>query len=100
MKGILRFGRPTYLPFNMLAMSQHPVSFSNGTTTSWSETENRADFDKAKSERRGIWGCMTYTTTIAYLDSEAVLSVTIDNQDSIVTALELLHYLSICPEYL
>ncbi len=103
-------------PFNMLAMSQHPILMANETNRGWKPAEIWDDNVEAVSERRGIWGDFTYTTTIAYawgraesdirekgtgyLDDEVILSVGIDDQDGLygkVLVSDLLSCLRICP---
>ena len=103
-------------PFNMLAISQHPILLANETTTGWSAEETWDDVHEALSENRGFWAHLTYTTTIAYawgreesdvkekgtgyLDDVVILSVGIDDQDQVygrVAVTELLQCLRVCP---
>ncbi|TAQ89657.1 hypothetical protein B7494_g2033 [Chlorociboria aeruginascens] len=104
------------LPFNMLAISQHPILFANETTTGWTEQETWDDVPEARMENRGFWAHVTYTTTIAYawgseegdirekgtgyLDDEVILSVGVDDQDQVygrVLVSDLLQCLRVCP---
>ncbi|PVH89050.1 hypothetical protein DL98DRAFT_508889 [Cadophora sp. DSE1049] len=103
-------------PFNMLAISQHPILLANETNRGWKPAEIWDDVPEAKDEERDIWGEFTYTTTIAYawgraesdirekgtgyLDDEVILSVGIDDKDGLygkVVAADLLQCLRICP---
>ncbi|KAH7409520.1 hypothetical protein BKA64DRAFT_570446 [Cadophora sp. MPI-SDFR-AT-0126] len=103
-------------PFNMLAVSQHPILLANETNRGWKPLEIWDDVPEAKHENRGVWGEFTYTTTIAYawgraesdirekgtgyLDDEVILSVGIDDKDGLygkVVAQDLLQCLRICP---
>lgn len=103
-------------PFNMLAVSQHPMLFSNETATGWTAEESWDDVPEAVEEGRGFWAKFTYTTTIAYawdreegdvrekgvgyLDDEVILSVGIDDSYQVygrVLVSELLQCLRICP---
>ncbi|PQE32831.1 hypothetical protein CJF32_00001293 [Rutstroemia sp. NJR-2017a WRK4] len=103
-------------PFNMLAVSHHPMLFSNETTTGWTAEESWDDVSEAREEGRGFWAKLTYTTTIAYawgreegdvremgvgfLDDEVMLSVGIDDIDQVygkVLVSDLLQCLRICP---
>ncbi|KAM3075397.1 hypothetical protein ACMFMG_007164 [Clarireedia jacksonii] len=103
-------------PFSMLAVSQHPMLFSNETTTGWTAKESWDDVPEAVEEGRGFWAKLTYTTTIAYawgreegdvremgvgfLDDEVILSVGIDDVDQVygkVVVSDLLQCLRICP---
>ncbi|PMD35427.1 hypothetical protein L207DRAFT_637792 [Hyaloscypha variabilis F] len=103
-------------PFNMLAVSQHPILLRNETNRGWTPEEIWDDVLEARSENRTYWGQFTYTTTIAYawgreesdireknngyLDDEVILSVGIDDQNGLyakVKVSELLQCLKICP---
>lgn len=105
-------------PFNMLAVSKHPVLFANGTNRGWTPgaTWDDAGISLEEAERRGEFGKFTYTTTIAYawgrdeydvrekyagyLDDEVIISVGIDDQDGLygkVRVSDLLQCLRICP---
>lgn len=103
-------------PFNMLAVSQHPILMANETNRGWKPAEIWDDVPEAKNEERGTWGEFTYTTTIAYalgraesdirekgtgyLDDEVILSVGIDDSDGLygkVVVADLLQCLRICP---
>lgn len=86
-------------PFNMLAVSQHPLLMANETNRGWTATEIWDDVADAKEKEKGIWGDFTYTTTIAYawgraesdiwekgtgyMDDEVILSVGIDDKDGL-----------------
>ncbi|KAI9056184.1 hypothetical protein LZ554_001112 [Drepanopeziza brunnea f. sp. 'monogermtubi'] len=103
-------------PFNMLAMSQHPILMANETNRGWKPAEIWDDVPEAKVEDRQAWGEFTYTTTIAYawgreesdirekgigyLDDEVILSLGIDDQNGLyskIMVLDLLQCLKICP---
>ncbi|KAL5317292.1 hypothetical protein ACEPPN_014387 [Leptodophora sp. 'Broadleaf-Isolate-01'] len=103
-------------PFNMLAVSQHPILMANETNRGWKPVEIWDDVPEAKDEQREVWGEFTYTTTIAYawgraesgirekgtgyLDDYVILSVGIDDKDGLygkVVAEDLLQCLRICP---
>ncbi|QSZ34856.1 hypothetical protein DSL72_007715 [Monilinia vaccinii-corymbosi] len=103
-------------PFNMLAVSQHPILFANETTTGWTAEESWDDNPEALLEGREFWAKLTYTTTIAYawsrkdgdirdkgvgyLDDQIILSVGVDDHDQVygrVLVSELLQCLKICP---
>ncbi|KAB8294793.1 hypothetical protein EYC80_006754 [Monilinia laxa] len=105
-------------PFNMLAISQHPILFANETTTGWTAKESWDDVPEALSEGRDFWAKLTYTTTIAYawnkedgdlrdkgagyLDDEIILSVGVDDHDQVygkVLVSELLQYIPIRDNY-
>jgi hypothetical protein len=103
-------------PFNMLAVSLHPILLANETSRGWTPEEIWDDVEESQSEKRRNWGQFTYTTTIAYawgkeesdirekgtgyLDDEVILSVGIDDQNGLyakVKASDLLQCLRICP---
>ncbi|KAE8450273.1 hypothetical protein EG329_006701 [Mollisiaceae sp. DMI_Dod_QoI] len=103
-------------PFNMLAVSQHPILFANETSRGWTAEEIWDDLPEALAAGRGEFGRFTYTTTIAYawgreesdirekgvgyLDDEVILSVGIDDEGGLygkVKVSELLQCLRICP---
>lgn len=101
-------------PFNMLAISQHPILLANETNRGWKPAEIWDDVPEAKD--REVRGNFTYTTTVAYawgraesdirekgtgyLDDEVILSVGIDDKNGLygkVIAQDLLQCLRICP---
>ena len=103
-------------PFNMLAVSEHPILMANETTNGWTEEQTWDDLPEALAEKRGFFGRFTYTTKIAYawgreekdirekatgyLDDEVILSVGVDDNDqayAIVVVSELLQCLRVCP---
>jgi hypothetical protein len=103
-------------PFNMLAVSEHPILFANESTSEWLKTESWDDFRTGNSERWGFKTGFSYTTTIAYawgreesdvrdkgtgyLDDEVILSVGVDDRDQtygIAVVSDLLQCLRICP---
>jgi hypothetical protein len=103
-------------PFNMLAVSQHPVLLANETNRGWALEEIWDDDPESQSANQAEWGQFTYTTTIAYawgreesdirekgmgyLDDDVILSVGIDDRDGLyarVKVSELLQCLRICP---
>jgi hypothetical protein len=103
-------------PFNMLAISQHPIVLANEINRGWTPQEIWDDNPESNSGNRTEWGQFTYTTTIAYawgreesdirekgtgyLDDQVILSVGIDDQDGLyarVKVSELLQCLKICP---
>lgn len=103
-------------PFNMLAVSRHPILLANETTTGWTDEEMWDDVPKVLYGKRSAWAGLTYTTTIAwawgrgegdvrdlgrgFLDDEVVMSVGVDDQDQVfgmVGVGELLQCLRVCP---
>jgi hypothetical protein len=103
-------------PFNMLAVSQHPILFANETNRGWTVDEIWDDTPNALKAEKGEWGRFTYTTTIAYawgreesdirekgvgyLDDEVILSIGIDDEGGLygkAIVSELLQCLRICP---
>jgi hypothetical protein len=103
-------------PFNMLAVSQHPILLANETNRGWTPEEIWDDAPDSEPGHRSEWGQFTYTTTIAYawgreesdvrekgagyLDDEVIISVGIDDQNGLyarVKVSELLQCLRICP---
>ncbi|OWP01200.1 hypothetical protein B2J93_5480 [Marssonina coronariae] len=103
-------------PFNMLAVSQHPILLANETNRGWKPAQIWDDVPQAKDEGKDAWGDFTYTTTIAYawgrpesdirekgtgyLDDDVILSLGIDDQDGLyskITVEDLLQCLRICP---
>jgi hypothetical protein len=104
-----------HYPFNILAVSQHPILFANETTSGWEEPETWDDVPEALAEGRGFWARLTYTTTIAwgrrdegdvkelgtgYLDENVVVSIGVDDEEQVfgrVGVKELLGCLRTCP---
>lgn len=103
-------------PFNMLAVSRYPILMANETTFGWTAEETWDDVPQARLENRGLWGRITYTTTIAYawgpeegdmrekstgfLDDEVILSIGVDDEGQVygnVPVSELLQCLRVCP---
>jgi hypothetical protein len=101
-------------PFNMLAISRHPILMSNETTFGWTAEETWDDVPEARTENRGLWGRITYTTTIAYawgreevdvrekgtgyLDDEVILSIGVDHEGQVYGRVsELLQCFRVCP---
>jgi hypothetical protein len=103
-------------PFNMLAVSRHPILFANEVTAGWPLVEIWDEQPEVKSDDWIVGSGFTYTTTIAYawgreesdirnkgmgyLDDEVILSVGVDDQDQTYTTVvvsELLQCLRICP---
>lgn len=103
-------------PFNMLAVSQHPILFANETNRGWTTEEIWDDSPEDLATGSGEWGRFTYTTTIAYawgreesdvrekgvgyLDDEVILSIGIDDEGGLygkAKVSELLQCLRICP---
>jgi hypothetical protein len=103
-------------PFNMLAVSRYPLLMANETTFGWTAEETWDDVPEARLENRGLWGRITYTTTIAYawgreegdmrekgtgyLDDEVILSVGVDDEGQVygkVLVSDLLQCLRVCP---
>lgn len=105
-------------PFNMLAVSQHPILFTNESSRGWTGEEIwddvRGGLKRAPTMEE--WDYFTYTTTIAwawsrlevdvqekntgYLDDEVILSLGINDQGGLygkVLARDLLQCLKICP---
>lgn len=104
------------VPFNMLAISQHPILFANETNRGWTNEEIWDDSPEDLAAGKGEWGRFTYTTTIAYawgreesdireksvgyVDDEVILSVGIDDNGGLygkAKVAELLQCLRICP---
>lgn len=100
----------------MLAVSRYPLLMANETTFGWTAEETWDDVPEARLENRGLWGRITYTTTIAYawgreerdmrekgtgyLDDEVILSVGVDDEGQVygkVLISDLLQCLRICP---
>lgn len=103
-------------PFNMLAVSRHPILMANETTFGWTAEEAWDDLPRARIQNWGLWGRITYTTTIAYawgreegdirekgtgyLDDEVILSVGVDDEGQVygrVIVSDLLQCLRVCP---
>ncbi|KAK2626468.1 hypothetical protein QTJ16_003643 [Diplocarpon rosae] len=103
-------------PFNMLAVSQHPILMANETNRGWKPAQIWDDVPQTEYEAKDAWGDFTYTTTIAYawgrpesdireksngyLDDDVILSVGIDDQDGLYSKIaveDLLQCLRICP---
>lgn len=103
-------------PFNMLAVSQHPLLFSNETNRGWSKEQIWDDNGAGPGPHRDEWGRFTYTTTIAYawareesdtrekytgyLDDEVIVSIGIDDAGALygrAKVYDLLQCVRICP---
>lgn len=89
---------------------------ANETTFGWTAEETWDDTEEARLGNRGLWGRITYTTTISYawgreekdvrekgvgyLDDEVILSVGVDDEGQVygkVVVSELLQCLRVCP---